>query len=90
MMTAREKMGLDPIHPSDEHDTRGRSITDEEFEFTSYDGSVNTINVIDTALYLIDYDIMQNMPAMYNDFIQNFKLPDILPGGDACMMNSVS
>lgn len=40
--------------------------------------------------YMLDLDMVKMIPRAYEDFLQNFRLPDILPGGTHCMMNAVN
>ena len=49
-----------------------------------------TINVEDTGLYMLDFDIVKLLPECYNDLLQTFKMTSLLPGGSHCMMNAVS
>jgi hypothetical protein len=49
-----------------------------------------TINVHDTGLYMVDFDMVKLLPRWYDDLMKSFKLTSLLPGGDHCMMNAVS
>jgi hypothetical protein len=72
---------------------RGAALEDEDasdFTFRDHLGTDHTIDVIDSVLYMIDYDMVKYLPALYADFVAGFKLPGTLPGGSHCMMNSVS
>ena len=92
----RSKKGVDPVNPaSREDDLIGRSTdvegqNPESFTFLTHDGKEETINVVDEVLYLIDYDMVKLLPPLYEDFVNKFKLPDCLPGGQQCMMNAVN
>jgi hypothetical protein len=63
---------------------------DEWYEFTEYEGSSEKVNLVDTCIYLTDFNLIQNMPIHYGDLISNFALPEVFPGGSYCMMNAVS
>ena len=92
----RRAQGVDPVNPtSQEDDLIGRSTdvegqNPETFTFLTRDGKEETINVVDEVLYLIDYDMVKLLPPLYEDFVNNFKLSDCLPGGQQCMMNAVN
>jgi hypothetical protein len=97
----RKKKGTHPVNPKDPEDDRiGRQLEDndalsealspEEFTFAAHDGKERSVNVVDDVLYLIDYDFPKLLPKLYDDFVEKFKLPDCLPGGSHCMMNSVN
>lgn len=47
-------------------------------------------NVLDTALYMIDVEMENQLPQTARTFETNFRLKDILPGGQMCMMKWVS
>ena len=38
---------------------------------------------------MIDLNVKDRLPLTYDDLMNNFKLPGILPGGEHCMMNTV-
>jgi len=92
----RRAQGVDPVNPTSPEDDRIGRSTDvegdnpETFTFLTPDGKEETINVVDEVLYLIDYDMVKLLPPLYEDFVNNFKLPDCLPGGQQCMMNAVN
>lgn len=41
-------------------------------------------------LYLIDFDFKKMLPESYESFKNNFMLPEVLPGGEYCLMRSVT
>ena len=59
------------------------------FRLTGIDGVEREMNVLETVLYLIDFDLMKLLPSLYEDMRDGFLLPGILPGGAHCMMNQV-
>lgn len=64
---------------------------DETFSYTPFNGKHPvTIKPRQTGLYLIDFDLEKLLPRCHDDFINSFSLPGLLPGGENCMMNSVS
>jgi len=68
----------------------GRNRSEEAFTYTSFkDGKTHTINCIDTILYLIDYEFGKFLPVLYDDFSQEFMVPQLLPGSPFCLMNAV-
>ena len=48
------------------------------------------IDVIESALYMLDYDMVKLLPTLYEDFVASFKLRGVLPGGSHCMMNCLT
>ena len=69
---------------------RDTIVQDEWLEVAQLDRSSMKVNVVDTCLYLTDYDLVENMPLHYQDLLANFALPGVFPGGSLCMMNAVS
>lgn len=65
------------------------SVIDPMFHFTPFDGSEKAIHVVDSVLYLIDFDLMKLLPVLYENMVKSFRLPGLLPGGIHCMMNLV-
>lgn len=63
---------------------------DCQFTFKDHKGKDQSINVVKTILYMIDFDIVKLLPKFHHHFSSSFKLPGIMPGGTHCMMNSVS
>jgi hypothetical protein len=63
---------------------------DCQFTFKDNLGKDQSINVVKTVLYMIDFDIVKLLPKFHHHFSSSFKLPGIMPGGTHCMMNSVS
>jgi hypothetical protein len=47
------------------------------------------LDVIKDVLYMIDLDLPRILPRTFDDFVSNFKMKEILPGGKWCMMNAV-
>jgi hypothetical protein len=67
-----------------------RDGSEEAFTYNSFkDGKTHTINCIDIILYLIDYDFGKLLPVHYDDFSQQFMVPQLLPGSPFCLMNAV-
>jgi len=64
-------------------------VIDPMFHFTPFDGSEKAIHVVNSVLYLIDFDLMKLLPALYENMTKSFRLPGLLPGGIHCMMNLV-
>jgi glutamyl-tRNA reductase len=48
------------------------------------------LDVVKDVLYMIDLDMPKFLPRTFDDFVSNFKMKEILPGGKWCMMNAVS
>jgi hypothetical protein len=48
------------------------------------------LDVVKDVIYMIDVDMPAILSKLYDDFIANFKMKQILPGGKWCMMNAVS
>lgn len=48
------------------------------------------LDVVKDVLYMIDLDMPKFLPRAFADFVSNFKMKEILPGGKWCMMNAVS
>lgn len=47
------------------------------------------IDVVKDTVYMIDFDLPRILPRNYDDFLENFKIHEMLPGGKWCMMNSL-
>lgn len=60
------------------------------FLFTDGDGKCHEINVDDVSVYMIDCDLPKILPLLYDKYLSHCKMPEILPGGEMCMMNAVS
>ena len=60
------------------------------FAFEGFNGSRHSIDVCDDVLYMIDFDMVKLVPKLYEDFVDSFEIPEILPGGKHCMLNAVS
>jgi len=78
-----------------EGDVAGVGAKDESesqtrFTFTDDSGKEHFIDVVETVLYMLDFDIIKLFPQLNEDFKSCFKLPGCLPGGSHCMMNAVS
>lgn len=61
-----------------------------EFSFVDHQGKEHTIDVRVSALYMIDMDIIRQLPDLAVNFDQAFKYKSVLPGGKNCMMNKVT
>ena len=73
-------------------DKRAKSKSDDDtFTFIPFDKTDPvTINLQRTGLYMIDFDMVKLLPRCHDNFLESFKLKGILPGGEYCMMHSVS
>ncbi len=60
------------------------------FEFQGFSGQMQSIDVCNDLLYMIDVDMVKLLPSLCQDFVDSFKLPEILPGGTHCMLHAVS
>jgi hypothetical protein len=47
------------------------------------------LDVVKDVIYMIDLDMAKILPRTYDDFVENFKMKEILPGGKWCMMNAL-
>eukprot|EP00956_Cyclotella_meneghiniana_P028198 scaffold64965_cov79-Cyclotella_meneghiniana.AAC.16 len=61
---------------------------DEMFTFKDSNGKDISIDI--SQSYLLDLDMVKFLPRAYENFTNNFKLSNILPGGAHCMMNAVN
>ena len=61
-----------------------------DFSFEDHERNEHKLDVSVTALYCIDLDIKKNLKEMYDYFLENFRMPSILPGGQYCLMNKVT
>lgn len=50
----------------------------------------NDYDLSKDRLYLIDFDVKKMLPESYESFRKEFMFPEILPGGEYCLMRSVS
>jgi len=41
------------------------------------------------VIYMLDLDLPRILPRHFSEFSRNFKLHEIMPGGDWCMMNAI-
>jgi len=60
------------------------------FSFEDHQGKEHKLDVSVSALYCIDLDIKKNLKELYDDFLANFRMLSILPGGHHCLMNKVT
>ena len=64
---------------------------DEPFSYTNENGTTISIsNVKDVVFYLLDVDMSQKLSHFDQDFKEAFKMKEILPGGEWCLLNYVS
>eukprot|EP00977_Amphora_coffeiformis_P024058 scaffold14974_cov195-Amphora_coffeaeformis.AAC.65 len=47
------------------------------------------LDVENDVIYMLDLDMTKLLPQTYQDFVDNFKIKEMLPGGEWCMMNKV-
>lgn len=66
------------------------SVEVREITFLDHSGGKHTIDVTESVLYMIDFDMVKLLPTLHEDFASSFKIPGILPGGSHCMMNCVN
>jgi hypothetical protein len=62
--------------------------TETSFSFKDRELKEVEVDVTD-PLYLIDMDMPNRLPHLFAKFSQAVKIPEILPGGEWCMMNEV-
>ena len=48
------------------------------------------VHIMGLDLKEIDFDVQKLTPLLHKNFLDTFKYPEVLPGGDYCMMNSVT
>jgi hypothetical protein len=63
--------------------------TNKYMEYVDFEGTVLSLNVETTLLYLIDLDVGKMLPDRYAEFKTHMRLPEVLPGGAHCMMSAV-
>lgn len=66
-----------------------RGSPEATFEFRDLEGEDHTIDVLETVLYLIDYDLQTNVQDLYELLSNTFKLSGFLPGGRHCISKTV-
>uniref|UniRef100_A0A7S2YQT9 JmjC domain-containing protein n=1 Tax=Entomoneis paludosa TaxID=265537 RepID=A0A7S2YQT9_9STRA len=91
---AHSDIGQREPHINQEQEGKEDSSNNEnrqpfEFDFKDDEGKRVEINVDKDVLYMIDLDLPRIFPANYDDFVGNFKVKEILPGGEWCMMNGL-
>ena len=64
--------------------------TQREFVFKDHEGKEFKIDVVNSALYMIDLDLNKLLPKLGENFGSAFRYPSVLPGGRRCMMNDVT
>jgi hypothetical protein len=68
----------------------GKETNEVSFSFVDHEGRKESIPDIGvSAIYMIDLDINKLLPNLYDNFMDSFRYPGVLPGGYHCMMNSV-
>ena len=62
-----------------------------DIDIQSLDGTTTTkaINVLEEVLYVLDVDITRMLPELNNELRSKFRLPEVLPGGDCCLMGQM-
>jgi hypothetical protein len=68
----------------------GKEGVSRRFAFTDFKGKRHEIDVDEVSIYLIDCDLPKILPLFYDKYLDHCKIPEILPGGEMCMMNAVS
>jgi hypothetical protein len=68
----------------------GKEVVSRRFAFTDLKGKRHEIDVDEVSIYLIDCDLPKFLPLFYDKYLAYCKMPEILPGGEMCMMNAVS
>ena len=63
---------------------------DHIVKYKNLKGGDEEFDAKNKTLYMIDFDLKGMLPETYDDFMQKFLIPELLPGGNACMMHSVS
>mmetsp|Transcript_1622 Transcript_1622/g.2385 ORF Transcript_1622/g.2385 Transcript_1622/m.2385 type:complete len:1247 (+) Transcript_1622:125-3865(+) len=72
-------------------DHLSEKLRDPRFTFIDHEGNENNIQDVGiSALYMIDMDIIKSLPGLYSNFMESFKIRELLPGGLYCMMNKVT
>ena len=61
----------------------------ELFHYIDPEGKQRSFDPSTEILYMIDYDMERKLPCVFADFLNKFALPECMPGGSRCMMNSV-
>jgi hypothetical protein len=89
--TRRLAAGLDAHNPATrEEDNKYRVESDETFTYPNPKGKAASLNCVDVVLYMIDYDLVKLLPKLHQDLVEKFTCPDLLPGGEHCMMHEVT
>ena len=65
-----------------------RNTAEMTYRYSNDEGT-EVINVLNEILYMTDVDIEELLPGLNRAFKENFRFPDILPGGPACFMEPV-
>lgn len=63
---------------------------DHIVKYKNLEGGDEEFDAKNKTLYMIDFDLKGMLPETYDDFMKKFLFPELLPGGSACMMHSVS
>jgi hypothetical protein len=63
---------------------------DTRFSYNNQSGTTVELDVRKSIIYMIDLEIPKMLNRTYEDFINFFRLPSLLPGGKHCLMNAVS
>ncbi len=61
-----------------------KSKKDQMFSYVDGMQVKQTISVLNTVIYLTDFNIEVLLPDLFQDLYKNYALPEILPGGSKC------
>ena len=65
--------------------------SDKHFRFQDVENKTHKLkNVDDVVFYMIDCDMPKYLLELYNEYIRWFKIPEVLPASEFCMLNAVS
>lgn len=59
------------------------------FTFFDGDNKPQRVSIDNDSIYMIDVDLPKYIPMLDKMYASCFKMPEILPGGEMCMMNVV-
>ncbi|GAX10199.1 hypothetical protein FisN_3Lh394 [Fistulifera solaris] len=68
----------------------GKEGVSRRFAFTDFKGKRHEIDVDEVSIYMIDCDVPKILPLFYDKYVAHCKMPEILPGGEMCMMNAMN
>ncbi|KAL7579289.1 hypothetical protein ACA910_013969 [Epithemia clementina (nom. ined.)] len=89
MLEGRIGTYMEYLNRREKFQSKKHDIDSSDLDFRGPGGTRVQIDAQCDVIYMIDFDLPRILPRHSDDFTENFKLSEILPGGKWCMMNSL-